>query len=307
MEKVMAFKIPKGADSPKGPDRALKEAVALLAPFDFTPKKRPGLDTSELLEADPEGIATAFVMNLAKHLNAFLYCARFGQRGRDVFAKMEKLRGMLVKLSREISSLDDWTRFHLQDDRGKLETKFLPPFGVSEAGSFEKLADQFAEHIENAMASFRAYYGGNEIVDQGGRQNHEERFLGSAKIRFICEAFELFDSYHPGSATSTEGAPFHTFVHRVYEYATSESDEDRAALSYLLRELITPLGKYQACENESWLIEGQLSEVRPNSIEYLRLRRRQSECDSEMRKLKVHFTPSLRRAVRVQPVPKKRK
>ena len=157
------------------------------------------------------------------------------------------------------------------------------------------------------MASFRAYYGGNEIVDQGGRQNHEERFLGSAKIRFICEAFELFDSYHPGSATSTEGAPFHTFVHRVYEYATSESDEDRAALSYLLRELITPLGKYQACENESWLIEGQLSEVRPNSIEYLRLRRRQSECDSEMRKLKVHFTPSLRRAVRVQPVPKKRK
>jgi len=126
MEKVMAFKIPKGADSPKGPDRALKEAVALLVPFDFTPKKRPGLDTSELLEADPEGIATAFVMNLAKHLNAFLYGARFGQRGRDVFAKMEKLRGMLVKLSREISSLDDWTRFHLQDDRGKLETKFLP-------------------------------------------------------------------------------------------------------------------------------------------------------------------------------------
>ncbi len=303
----MVFGTPLEAEAPKGPRRALKEAVALLAPYNFTPKKRPGLDTSELLQTDPEVRATASVVNLAEYLNAVLYRAEQGPRGKDIFANFEALSGKLRNLSREISSLDDWARFHLQKDLGELDPKLMPPFGASEAGGFARLADQFAAHIEITMATLRGYYGGHKVVDRGGRQNHDERFLGSAKTRFVREAFDLFESYHPQRATSTEGAPFHTFVHRVYEYATNEPDEDRAALSHLLRHHITTLGKYQSSENERWNIEEQLTEIPANSIGYAQLRQRQSECDSEMRKLMPEFVPLLRSAVRGSPPPKKRK
>lgn len=303
------FETPEAEERPKGPLRAREEAVALLAPFNFIAPQRPGLDTSERLEFDPKTWATAQVDNLAGQLNALLYRARHAPRAKEIFATMKKLRETLQDVSRQIASLDDWTRLHLEDPFrvSGLDAGLLPPIADPRAGDFADLADEFAVHVGETMTRLQAFYGDNDVADRGGRQNHDERFAGTAKTRFVREAFDLFDSYHPGSAKSTEGGPFHTFVHKVYEYATGKYDENRVALSHLLRSLITPLKQYRAADQGYWAIEEKLSSVAPDSAEYRDLSRQQHEFYKQKEALEAVFVPNLGRVAGGQPARKGRR
>ncbi|QIO31342.1 hypothetical protein [Bradyrhizobium sp. 1(2017)] len=115
------------------------------------------------------------------------------------------------------------------------------------------------------------------------------------------EAFDLFDSYHPRSASSTEGATFHTFAHRVYEYATGEHDEDCAALSHKIRSLITPLHQYKRADEGYWAIEMKISSLATDDAEFAKLRERQRQFDKKKQALEPVFTPALGRVAKPQP------
>jgi len=146
-----------------------------------------------------------------------------------------------------------------------VETKLLPQFASSDAGGFALLAFRFIEHIEATKGTLRDYYGGGRTIDRGGRQNHDEMFFGGAKTRFVTEAFDHFESYHAGRATSTGGGEFHNFVHLAYEYATDHPDVEEAALSHRLRELIAPLRKFRTAGIKRGLLEAKRSEAKGNA------------------------------------------
>ncbi|WP_314961805.1 hypothetical protein [Bradyrhizobium cosmicum] len=282
------FEIPAHESRAQGPLRALEEAVALLAPFRFRPEKRPGLDPSELLSFDPEALARTWVENLAERLNLLLYRARVAPRSKEIKTNYKRLRGKLLDIYDELASLDDWSRLHLHSPSGpQLASELLPPVGELGCGGFAGNAAQIVSKIDSVLLSLPA--------DRGGRQNHDEHFLGTAKTRFVREAFGLFDSYHPRSASSTEGAPFHTFTHRVYEYATGEHDEDRAALSHKIRSLITPLHQYQRADKGYWAIEMKIRGLASDGPECAKLRERQRYFDKQKQMLEPVFTPALGR------------
>jgi hypothetical protein len=290
---------------PKGPWRALEEAVAILAPFELNLIKRGSLDGSELKSEDPEMMARASVHNLAEDLNSAVYRARHAPRVKEMVAGLTKSRDLLRNASSAIASLDDWSRFHLSADlyASSLEPRWLPPYGSTEPGEFVELAVNLANQLDEVITNLRAWYGGNQAIDQGGRHSHEERFLGTAKTRFVRDAFEIFDTYHPRTASSPDGSPFHTFVHKVYEFATGDHDEDKAAISYKLRELITPLHQHKEANRGYWAIEEKLSSVAPNSPEYRELTRQQNEFRRKMSKLEAIFVPNLGRVKKISQPP----
>jgi len=105
-----------------------------------------------------------------------------GPRTKEVSAKMKKLRKMLLDIHREIDSSDDWTRLHLDvwSQSSGLDPKLLPPVAGSRAGGFAEITLKFASYIEDLLTTLP--------LDRGGRQNHEEQFLGTAKTNFVREA-----------------------------------------------------------------------------------------------------------------------
>lgn len=300
MRSSWTFETPAHVVRAKGPRRALEEAVAVLAPFKFRPKKRPGLDPSELLSFDPEELAGAFVDSLAESLNDLLYRARFAPRSKEIKANFKRLRSKLLDICEEFSSLDDWSRLHLQNpSEPQLAPELLPPVGEVDRGGLAESAAQIARKIDSVLLTLP--------TDRGGRQNHDEHFLGTAKTRFVREAFDLFDSYHPRSASSTEGAPFHTFTHRVYEYATGEHDEDCAAISHKIRSLITALHQYNRADEGDWTIEMKISGLATDDPEFAKLRDRQRQFSRKKQELEPVFTPALGRVAKRQPRKKTRR
>ncbi|WP_370129107.1 hypothetical protein [Bradyrhizobium yuanmingense] len=232
--------------------------------------------------------------NLAEYLNVSLYQARFAPRSKEIKTNLKRLRGKLLDICEVLSSLDDWSRLHLQNPSGpQLAPELLPPLRGAGRGEFAERAAQMARKIDSVLLTMPA--------DRGGRQNHDEHFLGTAKTRFVREAFDLFDSYHPRSASSTEGAPFHTFTHRVYEYATGEHDEDRVAVSHKIRSLITALHQYKRADEGDWAIEMKISGLATNDPQHAKLRERQHQFSKKKQSLEHVFTPALGRVAKRQP------
>jgi hypothetical protein len=288
---------------PRGPERALDEAVAILAPFNFRPVKYPGLELD--VEFDPETLARARVMNLAEAFNAAQHRASRSPRVNEIIAGLSELEALLRSISSKMNSLDDWSRLHLLSElqRRHLDPELLPQVFSDDRGSFGWKADEMADVVAATALRLQAIYGGGKIADQGGRQAHDERFLGGAKSRFVKDAFDIFESYHPGSATSSEGSDFHTFIHLVYEFATGEHDEDEAALSHLLRSLITPLKEHRAAEAAFWSVEHELRKAEPDTLRYRALREQQAAHHRRRSELASAFAPLLNR-LRGQPDPK---
>lgn len=98
MNERWKFERPEGVDAPKGPSRALKEAVALLAPFLFVLPDLPGLDVSELRSAEPKLLAKAKVSNLAEDLNSWLDHAKHAPRTKDIDAKLRNFAACFLML-----------------------------------------------------------------------------------------------------------------------------------------------------------------------------------------------------------------
>lgn len=202
---------------------------------------------------------------------------------------------MLLDVSRELSSLDDLTRLTLEDPYriSGLDPQLFPPLADADAGGFAGLAAKFAAHIQKRIISLPH--------DRGGRQNYAELLLGTAKTRFVEKAFEIFESYHPGTATSSEGSNFWKFVHLVYEHATGEHEEDRIAISHKIRSLITPLHQRRAVEKKLSAIDKKLDKMSPNDPERRALRERARKLDKRKRELEAAFTPLLGRVAKRQP------
>lgn len=294
MRGTSTFAPPADAVRVRGPLRALEEAVDLLAPFNYTPKKRPGLDASEMLSIDPEILARALVENLAEHLNALLFRARHAPRSRQIKTNLRRLRKKLLDICGELGALDDWSRFHLTSPVGpQLRPGVLPPIVEDGRGEFAETAATIASKVQSVLL--------NLPPDLGGRRKHDEHLLGSAKLRFIREAFELFDAYHPGQATSSDGTPFLIFVHKVYEYATRVHDENRAGLEGKFRSHIKSLHAYKKADEGYWATEMKIIALATDDPNLAKLQQQKKRFSKRKEDLELGFVPALKRAGKRQP------
>lgn len=290
----------KQADSEQHRLEALQIAVSLLRPFNRRFKKMPGLDASELLAIDPETLARSSVENLADQLTKLLKSAPLAPRTKEIRRTLKQLRSKLQDIRSRMTSLDFWSRLHLHSlSEPQLPDRLLPPLGGIGCGGFAEDAARIARKIDSLLLTLPA--------DLGGPHSHYERFLGDVKTIFVREAFDLFDSYHPRTASSDEGGPFHTFIHKVYEYATGVHDEGKAGLSHRVRSLITPLHKYQKADESYWAIEMKIIGLGTNRREYAKLRARQDRFSKQKQELETQFVPALARAEKRQPRQKNRR
>ncbi|MEY9432527.1 hypothetical protein ABH975_007842 [Bradyrhizobium ottawaense] len=215
-------------------------------------------------------LAQIEVERLAEDLNSMLYRARTSPRLKDVVAGLAQSREFLEAANSALSSLDGWSRFHLasRSELAGIEAKWLPPPDCSGQGDFVELSSRIARQIDATIDDLRIRFGGHDTADRGGRNRYEERFLGSVKGRFVKEAFELFEAYHPGRATSHAESKFCEFVHHVYGYATKVTKEDSIAITYKLREIVGSLRKAKKLRLEIRKIEERMQVVSRDSIEY---------------------------------------
>lgn len=281
---------------PRGPSYSLEEAVKLLAPFSRVWEDRESNELREIFqEAAPQQVAQAEIENLAENLNWILHRARTSARLKDMVAGLSQSRELLLAANSALSSLDRWSRFHLatQSESAQIDAKWLPPIDCSGPGDFVELSSQIAQQIEKTLDGIRIRAGGHDIADRGGRHSYEERFLGPVKGRFVQEAFEVFDAYHPGSATSHDGSDFFKFVHHVYEYATNIHEEDSISIAYKLRELITPLHTLKRLKSDLRRIEDRMQIVSPECIEYEVLQKTHKRKSEDVAALTSKFIPNL--------------
>ncbi|MGX1167911.1 hypothetical protein AB7M16_004177 [Bradyrhizobium sp. USDA 372] len=289
---------PNAEIEPKGPQHAFEGAVALLAPFERRLEAHAPADAREVMAAqDPRLLACAEVHSLAEALNSALYRARQAPRVKDVVAELGQARDRLREANLAIVSLGEWSRFHLRTPSelhcDGVEPRWLPSYEDGSAGEFVGLSSRIADQMEGVVGKLQKMFGDGQVADRGGAQNYEERFLGPVKNRFIREAFEVFDAYHPGSGSSSEGSPFFCFVHMVYEFATGEHDEDKMALGYKLRELISALHGYSRAKAEYWSIELMLNSSGQDDATRDDLERRQRKAKREMELHEGKFVPAL--------------
>ena len=246
---------------------------------------------------DPHLLACAEVHNLAEYLNNALYRARRAPRVKEVVAELERARDHLRDANSAIASLGGWSRFHLRglSERSSdaVALRWLPSYDDENAGEFVELSSRIAVQMDEVVGTLQKGFGDGQIADRGGAQNYEDRFLGPVKNRFIREAFEVFDAYHPGSASSSDGSPFFCFVHKVFEFATNEHDEDKMALGYKLRELISALHGYNRAKTEYWSIELILNSGDQSAPAKADLERRKREAKKQMELHERKFVPSL--------------
>ncbi|MBR0995565.1 hypothetical protein JQ580_33145 [Bradyrhizobium japonicum] len=291
---------PNAEIEPKGPQHAFEGAVDLLAPFKRRLEAHAPADAREAMMTaakDPRLLACAEVHNLAEHLNSALYRAREAPRLKDVVAELGRARDLLRDANLAIVSLDGWSLFHLRGSsegyRDKVEPRWLPSYEDGSAGEFVELSSRIADQMDEVVGMLQRRFGDGQIADRGGVQNYEERFLGPVKNRFIREAFDVFDAYHPERASSSDGSPFFCFVHRVYEFATGEHDEDKVALGYKLRELISALHAYSRAKAEYWRIELMLDSGDQNDPTRADLQDRQREAKKQMELHERKLVPGL--------------
>ncbi|WOH74024.1 hypothetical protein RX330_02555 [Bradyrhizobium sp. NDS-1] len=289
---------PKAEIEPKGPQHAFEGAVALLAPFKRRLEAHAPADAREAIAAqDPRLLASAEVHSLAEDLNSALYRARQAPRVKDVVAELGRARDLLREANSAIVSLGGWSRFHLRTPSevygDGVEPRWLPSYEDGNAGEFVGLASRIADQMDEVVGKLQKVFGDGQIADRGGAQNYEDRFLGPVKNRFIREAFDVFDAYHPGSASSSDGSPFFCFVHKVFEFATGEHDEDKMALGYKLRELISALHGYSRAKAEYWSIELMLDPGDQSDPTRDDLERRQRKAKRQMELHERKLVPAL--------------
>ncbi|MDA9496055.1 hypothetical protein XI05_00480 [Bradyrhizobium sp. CCBAU 11357] len=257
---------------PKGKQSARDEAVRLLKPFARVWECGEPHDEfrRQAKEITPRELAEIEVESLAEDLNSMLYRARTSPRLKDVVAGLTQSRESLEAANSALSSLDGWSRFHLasRSELAGVEAKWLPPLDCSGPGEFVELSSRIARQIEATIDDLRIRFGGHDTADRGGRSRYEERFFGPVKGRFVKEAFELFEAYHPGRATSHAESDFCEFVHHVYAYATNVTKEDSVAIAYKLREIVGRLREAKKLRLEIRKIEERMQVVSRDSIEY---------------------------------------
>jgi hypothetical protein len=296
MPERWTFDVPEEQSRPKGPARALDEAVEILGPFDHANAKTSARDE---------------VIELARGFLRWDGIVRGAPRSKEIVQRLTDLQLSLWSVVEQIQSTDDWTRFHLREkelsdlpQEHRFDASWMPEPASSNAGDFARLAQKFADFIDEPIATIRALMGGGEVIDQGGRQNHAERYVGNPKAHLVREAFDVFDNFHPGIATSAEGADFHTFVHRVYELATAEHDEDKAVITYLIKTLIKPLRELKAVDQEAQSIAFRLENSACDDPNYRDLERQLLQSLERQLELETPFRPLLAHIAVRQP-PKK--
>lgn len=106
-------------------------------------------------------------------------------------------------LDRALASMDDGA--------------FIDLFGNDEAPLNEQDYDLIRDYLSRLQAGLSKI---PKKLDGGGKpEDHAKHWL-------VIRCFDIFETYRPGIASTTDGGPFHTFVSIVYELATRERGVD---------------------------------------------------------------------------------
>jgi hypothetical protein len=70
-------------------------------------------------------------------------------------------------------------------------------------------------------------------ADKGGNTNLIKEMAGSPEWALVSGGWLVYEMFKPGEATGTEGGPFHSFLMRVFEFATSKNPEESKLLPHI--------------------------------------------------------------------------
>jgi hypothetical protein len=245
--------IPKEATNPKGPADCFKRAIERLGPF----KHRLQADADRLgpwvalhgRMAVSEELALERVALLAITFNRQTLLDQGAPRTKEVLKGIESVEILSGELARCLASLDDIIRQRFQTagsgipDFGKFinvplmeeaDASGLPlPAGWNQTESrWVKRLEALSQYANLCGRMFLLSKGfdGNELPDKGGNTNLYKSLYGSARWNLVNAGWHVYELFKPGTATGTEGGPFHLFLLDVFEFATGLDPEKHSKL-----------------------------------------------------------------------------
>lgn len=252
------FAIPPNALEFKGSQRDLDAAVALLGPFECVTDAlavqagsvKRWLDTQLPLSKE---CARRQVLGLAEILLKELYLSSNAPRAKHVYSELRQLQRAAKDLVRGLRSLNDVTRLQLETARASSSASGSPlslgveavlikgalpqpsdVWGEHRDGTFVDLLEAIAVLCERGRKQPNSNGGAAEPVDKGGNTNFWNKNAGHPNRNFVVLAYDMFEFFKPGVATSTPNSPFYRFVKFSYQFATGKDhEEDIKALNLL--------------------------------------------------------------------------
>jgi hypothetical protein len=283
---------------PKGPVRALKDALRLLGTFSAT--SLPDSAVSEALETggfkDPEDMARALIADAATSFNQHQHRYQNAPRAKHVIGQLQNLTNATADLVEVLRGLDDLVRAELQITRRRDRTQrmhvladgSLPlPGGEDATGMLVEELDALRDVATVTKDTFIAECGGR---DRGGNTNAYKVKVGHPKWGLVADALEIFDIFRPGEAKATEGSDCYLFLHAVYEHATGISDEDKAAIGHYLKEVIAPWRELTSMRKAKRELIREMAESTANS-DFADLMRRECELSASIEALHSRVYP----------------
>jgi hypothetical protein len=273
--------------APKGPERCLQQAIARLGPFrhkmqaeaeERGPRNEMGLSTSHEL-------AVQRVVLLACDYNRHCKQNADAPRAKDVVDRIMKLESLAGELARYIEDLDAMTRFYLNTGGsgipgfGEVRLVKLPydPESAPEpethvghtASEWVTELDSLSRYANLCLKNFLAVKGIDSIdrPDPGGNTNLLKQMSGSPEWGFVLGGWYLYDLFKPGTASTTDGGPFHLFLMDILEYATGKSS-DGSKLIPLIKQVVIPHRKLTEMAKRESVLMKELDELEDENGQY---------------------------------------
>jgi hypothetical protein len=248
----------------------LQEVLSHLAPFERRSAAaaiHDGLIWEEGGEkfGISEELARRLIRQAAEDFNRSEYLSLDAPRFSHLTQMLNRLVEAVDALREEMEALDFFA-LHLLHHVPEYDTRWgalaiganieglprpVPRYGERSSQwlqQLESLSHYTKEKLEVATRSRSAE--GRDASDKGGNTNLWKETFGPAAWSLVTDALKLFDIFKPGQATGTEGAPFHSFVLAIYEYATGKEGEEHAKVNDWIKKLVKPSRLDRALEVE---------------------------------------------------------
>jgi hypothetical protein len=270
---------------PAGPEESLLNALTRLGPFkhkfqDDADERGPRTGMGGRIAVSEE-LATERVFLLATSLINHLRVEEKAPRAKDVVENLKRLSELGAALSAHLKSLDDITRHRLQTggsgQNGYLEfiqhplTAFtdikglpLPNESGDKSGMWADRLDALSSYADFCIQNFRVSEGLSESdpLDKGGNTNVHKSLYGSARWAFVDRGWHEYELFKPGTATGTEGGPFHLFLLDVFEYATGMDPEENSKLTHWLKHVAKVNRRYQEINDREMKLQEEMEDLR---------------------------------------------
>jgi hypothetical protein len=273
--------------APKGPVRCLQQAIERLGPF----RHKMQADADERGPQDEMGFSTSHELAVERVVKlAFDYNRQSKQnanapRIKDVIDRITKLESLAGELARHIEGLDAMSRFYMNTggsgivgfgevglinlmDDAECSPKPAPEVGHTASEWVSKL-DALSAYASLCLKNFLECKGIESIdrADLGGSTNLLKEMVGSPEWGLVLGGWYLYDLFKPGTATMTDGGPFHLFLMDVFELATGR-DPEESKLVPLIKQIVKAGRRSKEIANRQRVLSQELDALEDEDFRY---------------------------------------